>query len=284
MNTPSNVTVVIPCYNDGAYVISALHSVLNQTLKPERVIIIDDGSKAETRKILETIQHENVDVVFQENNGVCMARNFGIGLAKTDFILNLDADDYFEPSFIEKAVEVLNGNLDIAIVGCYYKKLKGTKISNEIIKPLGGSIADFLVKNNAMNCSLFRKKCWEQVSGYDENMSNGYEDWDFWISILKNGWYMHIIKEPLFIYRVKTISRDSKALENHDSELRNYILNKHKQVYLDNFESFSSQLLYTNHELRKNKLKVINSLNYKLGSAILAPLRFLKKHLGIFNK
>ncbi|MEN3322519.1 glycosyltransferase family A protein [Mariniflexile soesokkakense] len=284
MSTLSNVTVVIPCYNDGKYIMEALHSVLNQTLKAEKVIIIDDGSNAETRKILETIQYENVEVVFQDNRGVCRARNVGVSLAKTDYILNLDADDYFETTFIENAINVLNGNLNIGVVGCYYKKLKGNKIGGEVIKPLGGSITNFLVKNNAMNCSMYRKKCWEQTSGYDENMVNGYEDWDFWISILKIGWHMHIIEEPLFIYRVKTISRDRKALENHDTELRNYIFNKHKQIYLDNFESFTSQLLYSNHQLKKSKLKAVNSLNYKLGSAILAPLRFLKKYIGIFNK
>ncbi|SFZ92958.1 hypothetical protein SAMN05428642_1021098 [Flaviramulus basaltis] len=284
MKVNSNVTVVIPCFNDGDFIIEALNSILNQTLKAEKIIIVDDGSDIKTKKNLETIQYENVEVVFQDNKGVCKARNVGIGLAKTEYILNLDADDYFELNFIEKAVEILNDNLNIGVVGCFYKMLKNKKIGNKIIKPLGGSTTNFLAKNNAMNCSMFRKKCWEQASGYDENMYNGYEDWDFWLSILKNGWLMYIIKEPLFIYRVKTISRDSNALENHDTELRNYIFQKHKQIYLDNFESFTNQLLYVNHQLKRSKLKAINSLNYRLGSAILAPLRFLKKHIGILKK
>lgn len=277
MNSKSNVTVIIPCYNDGKFIVEALHSILNQTLNPEKVIIINDGSDSETKNILKAISFENVEIIHQENKGVCKTRNIGIGLAKTDYILNLDADDYFEPTFMENAVSILNNNREVGVVGCFYKKLINNKLENEIMKPLGGSITNFLVKNHAMNCSMYRKLCWEQVSGYDEQMVNGYEDWDFWISILKNGWQMHIIQEPLFTYRIKKASRDNNAFENHDLELRKYIFLKHKQEYLDNFESFTNQMLFSNHLIKRTKLKAINSLNYKIGSVILAPLRFLKK-------
>ncbi len=279
----SNTTVIIPCYNDGKYIIEALNSLLNQSLKAEKIIIIDDGSDIKTRKVLETIKIKEVEVIFQKNKGVCKTRNIGVNLVKTDYILNLDADDYFEPTFIEKAVNILNYNPKVGVVGCHYKTLKNNKLGSHIIKPVGGAVKNFLVKNSAMNCSIYRKECWEQVSGYDENMYEGYEDWDFWVSILKNDWKMYIIQEPLFIYRIKKTSRDIRAHKDYDMKLRTYLFNKHKEVYLDNIESFFIQVSYLNNNLKLNKLKHINTLDSKIGSAILAPIRFLKKKINIFK-
>lgn len=95
----SNVTVVIPCFNDGAFINQALQSVLNQTLKPDQIIVVDDGSNTATKTILEAIKHNDVKVVYQSNYGVSVARNVGIDLAKTEYILTLDADDYFNGTF-----------------------------------------------------------------------------------------------------------------------------------------------------------------------------------------
>ena len=124
MEIKSNVTVIIPCYNDGKFIIEAVNSILNQTLKADKIIIVDDGSNAETKKVLKKINSNNVEIIYQENLGVCKARNRGVNLATTDYILTLDADDYFEPTFIEKSVEILNNNSNTGIVGCYAKLLK----------------------------------------------------------------------------------------------------------------------------------------------------------------
>ncbi|MFD2727407.1 glycosyltransferase family 2 protein [Hyunsoonleella rubra] len=276
MNSGSNVTVVIPCFNDGEYIMEAVNSVLNQTLKPEKIIIVDDGSDTHTKHILGGINDDSVEVVYQDNSGVCKARNVAIDLAKTDYILTLDADDYFEPTFIEKAVAILSQDSHVGIVGCFYRRLVSGKIQNEVVKPLGGGVSNFLVKNNGLGCSLFRKKCWEEVSGYDENMRKGYEDWDFWISILKNGWQMHIKEEPLFLYRKSKSSRDENAFLNHDVELRDYLFKKHRQVFMDNFEAFASQIIYSNSKLKQTQLKIKNSIDYRLGNLILRPFRLVK--------
>lgn len=276
MNFTSNVTVIIPCYNDGKFIIEAVNSILNQTLKAEKIIIIDDGSDAETKNILKKINSNNVEIIYQENLGVCKARNRGINLATTDYILTLDADDYFEPTFIEKSVQILNNNSNIGIVGCFYRALKENIIEKEIIKPLGGKARDFLNKNNGLASSLFRKKCWVQVSGYDEKMTNGYEDWDFWMAILKNDWEMYIIPEVLFIYRIKKKSRDQTALKEFDLELKKYIFLKHKQIFLDNYEFYTIELLRQNSLLRNNISKTKNSIEFNLGKFILKPFRFFK--------
>ncbi|QSW87485.1 glycosyltransferase family 2 protein [Flavobacterium endoglycinae] len=277
MSAKSNVTVIIPCYNDGLYIMQALNSVLNQTVKADKIIIVDDGSNQETKKVLEKIKNDEVTIIYQENQGVCKARNNAIQLAETDYILNLDADDYFEPTFIEKAIDILNHNQEIAVVGCLVKTLTNNRIDTEIKKPLGGVVKDFIVKNNGIASSLFRKQCWEQVSGYDENMKNGYEDWEFWIAILKHNWKMHIIQEPLFVYRIKPQSRDQKAAAQHDFNLKKYIFLKHKELFEEHFEFYALELLRQNSIFRTNKNKHKNSIDFKIGNAIFEPIRFLKK-------
>jgi glycosyltransferase involved in cell wall biosynthesis len=275
MEIKSNVTVIIPCYNDGKFIIEAVNSILNQTLKADKIIIVDDGSNAETKKVLKNIKHSSVEIVYQENKGVSNARNTAIALAQTDYILNLDADDYFEPSFIEKAVTVLNNNNQVVAVSSYCRTFKNDK-TIEIIKPLGGKLKDFIVINNGRANSMFLKKSWEAVGGFDEKMHEGYEDWEFWIAILEQEGTMHIIKEVLSHYRIKNTSRDQKALENHDFELRKYIYLKHKVIYETYLDFYIFQLLKQNSLLRNSINKAKNSIEFNLGKFILKPFRFLK--------
>lgn len=275
MNSKSNVTVIIPCYNDGKYIMEALQSLYVQTVLPERIIIVDDGSDAATKKVLKNIKHSSVEIIYQENKGVSNARNTAIALAQTDYILNLDADDYFEPSFIEKAVEVLNSNNQVVAVSSYCRALKNDK-SIEIIKPLGGKVKDFIVINNVTANSMFLKKSWEAVGGFDEKMHQGYEDWEFWIAILEQGGTIYIINEVLSHYRIKNTSRDQKALKNHDFELRKYIYLKHKVIYETYLDFYVVELLLQNSLLRNSLHNAKNSIEFNLGKLILKPFRFFK--------
>ena len=276
----SNVTVIIPCYNDGEFILQALNSILNQSLKAEKVIIVDDGSNIETKAILDEIKIEGVTVISQKNSGVSYARNKAINLAKTDYILNLDADDYLEFTFIEKAVVLLNNNKQIAVVGSYCRNFTGKNIEVEIIKPLGGPVKNFIVKNNGRANSLFRQKCWKDVGGYDENMLNGYEDWEFWIAILKRGYSMYIIKEVLTHYRIKETSRDQTALSQYDFELRKFIFNKHRDLFKEHFDFYALELLRINSVLKSNVFKVKQSKEYQIGSFISNPFSLLKRTLN----
>ena len=271
----SNVTVIIPCFNDGQYIVEALQSIYNQTVLPEKIIVLDDGSELGTLEILHGLQNPLLQIIYQENKGVSNARNTAIALAQTDYILNLDADDYFEPSFIEKAVAVLNNNNQVVAVSSYCRAFKNDK-TIEIIKPLGGNLKDFIVINNGRASSMFLKKSWTAVGGFDEKMHEGYEDWEFWIAILEQNGTMHIIKEVLSHYRIKNTSRDQKALENHDFELRKYIYLKHKVIYETYFDFYVFQLLIQNSLLRSSLNKAKNSMEFNLGKFILKPFRFFK--------
>nr|WP_315164854.1 glycosyltransferase family A protein [uncultured Flavobacterium sp.] len=275
----SNTTAIIPCYNDGLYIMKALQSLYDQTLLPEKIIIVDDGSDATTKKILNAINHPLVQIIYQENKGVSAARNQAIAMAKTDYIVNLDADDYYEPTFIEKAVAVFHQDHEVVAVSSYCCIFKA-KTTIEIIEPQGGSLKNFIVKNQSRASAMFTKNAWLTVGGFDEKMKEGYEDWEFWIAILKSGGTIHVIQEVLSHYRIKKISRDQNALKKHDFELRNYIFLKHKEVYHEYFDFYIGELLCQNSLLRNSVHKAKKSIDYTIGEIILKPLRAIK---NIFN-
>lgn len=278
INKKSNVTVIIPCYNDGQYIMEALQSIYNQTVLPVKIVIVDDGSNTDTKNILTAINNPLVQIIYQENKGVSAARNLATSLAQTDYILNLDADDYYEPTFLEKAVALLQQHPEVVAVSSYHRIFKKAK-TIEIIKPLGGKLKDFIFINNCSVNTLFRKSSWKEVGGFDEKMRAGYEDWEFWITILKLGGRIAIIPEILSHYRIKNTSRDQTALIHHDFELRKYIFLKHREVYKIHSDYYIFQLLQQNSLLRTSIYKTKNSKEFTIGKIILAPLRAIKKHI-----
>lgn len=279
----NTVTVIIPCYNDGEYIMESINSVLNQTVLPVKIIIVDDGSNAETVAILKVIDNDLVEVLFQPNQGVCRARNNGISKSETSYILTLDADDIFKPTFIEKAKAILDRDSSVGVVCCHYTEFGKGLQNKDIIKTSGHTEVDFLVKNNGVASALFRKECWEAVAGYDEDFKKGYEDWDFWLSVLSKGWLMEVIKEPLFYYRKKMNSRDTTAVGQYDQELRMQLFEKHKEVYLTHFDTFAHQVIWRNSTLQKTLHKSTQRIEYRTGKAILRPFRFIKQFFNSTN-
>jgi glycosyltransferase involved in cell wall biosynthesis len=109
------VSIIIPTYNYGRYLSKAVKSCLDQTYRNLEIIVVDDGSTDDTRKIVEGLDSRLV-YVHQENQGVSAARNNGLGRARGAFIAFLDADDYLLPDSVAARVEVLLKHPDIGIV------------------------------------------------------------------------------------------------------------------------------------------------------------------------
>jgi len=110
------VSVIIPTYNYGQYIDKSIDSVLSQTYTDFEIIVIDDGSTDNTRTIVETKYRDKVKYIYQENRGAPAARNQGLREAKGDFIVFLDADDWFAPENLEYKVNILENNVDVGWV------------------------------------------------------------------------------------------------------------------------------------------------------------------------
>lgn len=275
MQTPK-VTIVVPCYNQGQYLDEALQSLLNQTFTDWECIIVNDGSTDTTEGV--AMKWETKDprftYIYQENGGVSSARNLGIEKAKAEFILTLDADDKYEASFLEKAMTVLVDNPEIGIVSSWGRYFTNEK-QLQIYKLMGKSTVDFLFQNAAIGTSLFRKVCWEQVGGYDENPENGLEDWEFYLRVCALGWNVHIIEEVLFFYRQHETSRTIGVNKKYN-QAKKYLYIKNKDIYCLHYEDLIDQFLRASDIEKAAIYKFRNTIDYKLGAAVLKPLRSVK--------
>lgn len=195
------VSVIIPYYNAAQYVADTLKSVAAQSYTNVEVVICDDGSTSEQSEALAQIasQYANVTVFKAANGGQSAARNRAIERAQGKYILPLDADDLIAPTYIERAVEVLEADDNMKIVYC----------RGEFFGDKTGSMGDrrfeighFAQSNLIHAASLFRRDDWLRTEGYLTGLLF-WEDWDFWISILETGGSAYQLDEVLFFYRVR---------------------------------------------------------------------------------
>lgn len=257
------ISVVIPCYNDGSYLPETIAHLKKQTYRQFEIIIVNDGSTdAQTLKILNEIKDPQITVLHKQNGRMSSARNYGVQHAKGTLIAALDADDYFHPTFFQKAIAVLAAEEQTAVVSSYMQLFGEFK---KVSKPRGGNENNFLFSNQCPACAMVRKSCWDAVGGYDEKMVNGYEDWEFYIRITQQGWRVHVIPEILFYYRqTKKSTHKNFTLPNRKG-LVSYIVDKHKDWYLQKLKELitSEEILYKNSrisypviaELLKNRLQ-----------------------------
>ena len=227
----TKVSVVIPCYNQGAYLDEAVNSVLEQTCRDFEIIIVNDGSTdGETRRLLSAYDRPRTQVIHTENRGLAGARNTGIAAAHGEYILPLDADDRIGAEYLEKAVAVLDSRPEIGIVYCRAEKFgaqHGPWDSPDF------SLRRMLLGNLIFCTALFRREDWQRTGGYDPGMAAGWEDWDFWLSLLELGRNVYRIPEVHFFYRVKEVSmaRSMDAAKKVDMHLR--VMRNHPSLFIE---------------------------------------------------
>ncbi len=240
------ISVIIPCYNDGKYIEETIHKLKEQTFAAHEIIVVNDGSTDEyTLKVLADLDKASlVKVLHKENGRMSAARNYGVKHAKGNIIVTLDADDYFDNSFFQKGIAILQNEPTTGVVNSYIQFF-GNKTDKS--KPRGGNAFNFLFSNQCSACAMIRRTAWEQVGGYDESMTLGYEDWEFYIRITKANWQVHLIPEFLLFYR----QTDKSTLKNQTHPNREkiiaYIVEKHKDWYAQCLTELidQKQVIYT---------------------------------------
>jgi glycosyltransferase involved in cell wall biosynthesis len=269
------LSIVISCYNDANYIEQAVFSALNQTYSNKEIIVIDDGSNIETKAVLKKLEPKITILITQDNQGQSIARNNGIRKAKGEYILNLDSDDFFEITFCEKAINKFEEDQEIAIVTCNVNRFN-TSGTIDVFFPNGGFLNNFLFSNSAMGSSMFKRKDWERCGGYEEKLPIlGLEDWEFYIQILKFGGYAYVIEETLFNYQVRENSTTDRIRELRLDKFKHIIM-KHKQLYSANFEILVENLFDQIKREQSEKIKNKERIDFKIGKAVLSPLRWIK--------
>lgn len=225
------VSIITPCYNSSKTVRETIDSVLAQTYKNIELILVDDGSRDDTREVLKPYleQYSFIRYFYQNNQGQSVARNKGVELAKGFYLLFLDSDDLIAPTYISKCVSVLDNQPDVKLVhsnGFYFGAITGDWIFPKY------TFRNFLIGNMIHILALVRKQDFEDAGGFDVSISF-YEDWDLWIKILKKGGEYVLIDEQLFFYRKREdqTSLTDKRDEEIDIKNKLKVYENNKDVY-----------------------------------------------------
>lgn len=201
-----SVSVVIPTYNYGRFISDAIRSALEQTHPPLEVIVVDDGSSDGTGEVVGKFG-DAVKYIFQENAGVCAARNRGVQESSGELISFLDADDIWEKTNIEKQLERFGDDEEIGLVHCGMREFDD--VTGETIQLYlnGGEEG---VANNLLlwegpviigpgGAVTVTRAAFDAVGGFDTQMKVG-EDWDFCYRIARK-FKVGFVPEPLLNYR-----------------------------------------------------------------------------------
>jgi glycosyltransferase involved in cell wall biosynthesis len=194
----NKIDVVIPVYNGAKFILQALESVVNQTLSPRRIIIVDDGSTDNTYELVVKYAENSrveIKIISKNNGGLSSARNAGIKESDGDFIAFLDADDSWVKNKLEEQISLFEKTKfkNLALIYCDYDVINsnGDILFKNYKAPLDdkrmrGSVFKTLLSRNQIASSgsgvLIKREVFETVGLFDENLKFG-EDWDMWLRI-----------------------------------------------------------------------------------------------------
>lgn len=272
------VSIIVPCYNHGVFLKECLDSVLAQTYSQWECIVVDNASTDNTKEITNQYirKDKRITYLYYSTKGVSAARNAGIKNSNGVYILPLDADDKIAATYIQKAVSVLEKNSSTKIIYCE-AKLFGNSFRKWNLPKY--SLKEMLFENMIFCSALYKRSDYDKTKGYNEEMINGFEDWDFWFRILKNGGEVYQIPEILFFYRIRKTSRNHSLDDEEQKLLFKQIYYNHKEIYDANFKM--DELVSEYYLIKKERNSLINSYEYKIGKQILVPLRFI---INLFKK
>lgn len=193
------VTVVIPCYNYGQFLGEAIDSVLQQPDQALEVIVVDDGSSDNTSEVSSYYKksHDNIQYIYQRNQGPSAARNSGIAASHGKYIVFLDADDRMKKSFLAKCLRVMQQNPTVSFV---YTQMEYFGRESKISEFTDYNL-EMLKCDNFINASaLFRRNVFDDLL-YDRRLRSGLEDWDVYLALASRGMHGKLLNEPLLLYR-----------------------------------------------------------------------------------
>lgn len=191
------VSIIIPCYNYGMFLSQTFASVLEQSYSEWECLIIDDGSTDDSRNICLELMKSEPRLVYhyKTNGGLSSARNYGIKMAKGDYICFLDADDLLDKHKLEEQLNCFFKNPEADIIygnslffrnndltNLYANKSMELKTELSTFSGRGNELIRLLNKGNitVVSSPLIKKAIFKKIGYFDETYKS-YEDWQFWL-------------------------------------------------------------------------------------------------------
>jgi glycosyltransferase involved in cell wall biosynthesis len=221
-----DVTVVITCFNYGAFLADSVESALSQAGGEPRVVVVDDGSTDE-RTLAELARlPAQVELVRQANAGVAEARNAGLRRAQTPYALALDADDRLDADALQRLSDPLRAEPEL---GFSYGIMRFFGAWDGVMKMPPYDPYRLLYRHNIGSAALIRRELFEDVGGYDPKFT-GYEDWELWLHALARGWRGRRVEAVTLHYRRHGATRHLGARPRYRATFRQ-LRHKHSALY-----------------------------------------------------
>lgn len=215
MSKDINFSVIIPTYNRKKKLIKSIYSALNQTYKPYEIIVCDDGSKINTKEIVDSFKNKKLKYVYlNRSGGPAKPRNVGISLSKGNWIAFLDSDDVWYPSKLKIQRDLIISHPNYSIFCSNACDLKNNFYHKTAY--LGFNTIDLIKSNLVITSSLIIYKKTINKNKFQVNANLvGYEDYDLWLKLsLSNNFFYY--NKSLLAYDNKSNSRLSFTKKNND--------------------------------------------------------------------
>lgn len=264
MNTPL-VSIIVPCYNQGKYIAETLDSVLGQKYSNWECVIINDGSTDDSEDVISRYcdKDSRFKYIYQENAGVVVARNNAISQSHGKYLLPLDGDDLISPEYLDMAVPILEANDIVILVYCDVMKFGAEE---GVLKLPVFNIRNLLSTGCCVCTSMFRRKSFDLVGGYKIEMREGWEDWEFFISLIEMGGEVKKIDKTLFFYRFIENSRNRNIDREKKRELRTTLVRLHPRLYYEQYDKMVVER---------------NTRSYSFYEKLIAPYKSIRAWLKI---
>ena len=253
----------MPLYNKAPYVLKSVESVVGQTFLNWELVVVDDGSVDGSGDIVESVNDSRIRLVRQDNAGVSAARNRGVGESTAPYVCFLDADDWWEPTFLEEMAGLLERHPNAGIYGTGYYIVKNGK---KRIAPIG--VDEDFTEGEINYCRVYAKtlcmpftsitvaiprQVFKEIGGFPADIKLG-EDFMLWVRIALNH------KAVLL----------NKPLSNYNQDVDVIYRGTHKKQYdIDSFSTFHFDQFAEEESLNRNlkvildKLRVLSLMSFR---------------------
>ncbi len=203
------ISVIMSVYNDAAYLVEAVDSILSQTFTDFEFIIVDDGSQDESRAILEDYDDARIQLLTNSQNiGLTRSLNRGVAVSTGQYIARQDSDDISASNRFEQQVAFLDAHPKAGLVGSWANVIDTDAHEVALFSPpsLHRLLKEELLYQNALchGSVMFRQDAIQQVGSYNEAFTLA-QDWDLWLRIAER-WTVHNLPEPLYHMRSRATS------------------------------------------------------------------------------
>lgn len=238
MNKIPVISVIMPCYNESSRITEGIYSVFSQSFPNLELIVVDDGSKDDTLKVLEQLgsEYEGLRFFSQPNKGAGPARNRGMKEARGQYIAFLDADDSWHPECLEKLHAKLESSPDAALAYCGWQN-KG--LSENKCKPFVPPNYEQPDKLETLlrgcrwpiHAALTRQTAIEAAGGFNEQWTSCM-DYDLWLHIAS---FNKVVRVPEVLayyhhHAGEQITKNRLRIARNHSRIQRHFLNEFPEI------------------------------------------------------